>query len=399
MDRLDALLQGINALASSTGQQRSAWLERQLEPVADAARYYAGPELSRFGAGVGNALAMISPGQDFVDAAQGSAEIMNADSPRNALAGAAKMGIGIAGQIPGFGDAFALAGKAALPAIFAGVGARTADMGQLARAENMLRDGASREDVLKETGWFWGADGKPRFEIDDSASRVTEGVYDDIKSSGAHSGDYRTALDHADAYSAYPGLAETSMTMHAKATQGGSYTPSANSVEVFGPGTGSQRSVALHEGQHVVQRQEGFASGGSPGMYNMMLPRVAQEARVIQRLAAKNGGDIEAAGKEWAQRYGNGKDPSYATMDAAKNFDESRLLEFSDPTAAYRRLAGEVEARNVQARRNMTASERRATPPWATQDVPDSAQIVRPSRPFSGDPELDAALRYIRGGD
>jgi len=37
---------------------------------------------------------------------------------------------------------------------------------------------------------------------------------------------------------------------------------------------------------------------------------------------------------------------------------------------AYRRSAGEVEARNVQARRNMTAPERRQTPPRASEDVP-----------------------------
>ncbi len=44
---------------------------------------------------------------------------------------------------------------------------------------------------------------------------------------------------------------------------------------------------------------------------------------------------------------------------------------------AYGRSAGEVEARNVQARMNMTAAERRAKAPWLTQDVPDERQIVR----------------------
>lgn len=43
----------------------------------------------------------------------------------------------------------------------------------------------------------------------------------------------------------------------------------------------------------------------------------------------------------------------------------------------YHRTSGEVEARNVQTRMNMTPAERRATPPWLTQDVPDEQQIVR----------------------
>jgi hypothetical protein len=40
------------------------------------------------------------------------------------------------------------------------------------------------------------------------------------------------------------------------------------------------------------------------------------------------------------------------------------------------RLAGEVEARNVERRMHMTEEERRATPPWLTQDVPDEDQII-----------------------
>lgn len=47
----------------------------------------------------------------------------------------------------------------------------------------------------------------------------------------------------------------------------------------------------------------------------------------------------------------------------------------------YRQVAGEVEARNVQTRANMTAAERRAKRPWETEDVPEDEQIVR----FYGD--------------
>ena len=53
---------------------------------------------------------------------------------------------------------------------FAGKNASTANTGLLQKAKNMLEDGESREIVLKETGWFKGADGKWRFEIDDSKS-------------------------------------------------------------------------------------------------------------------------------------------------------------------------------------------------------------------------------------
>lgn len=58
----------------------------------------------------------------------------------------------------------------------------------------------------------------------------------------------------------------------------------------------------------------------------------------------------------------------------------------------YRRHAGEVESRNVQSRMNMTPEERRASPPWLTQDVPDAQQIIRTvpvdHDPFAGEPQL-----------
>jgi hypothetical protein len=57
----------------------------------------------------------------------------------------------------------------------------------------------------------------------------------------------------------------------------------------------------------------------------------------------------------------------------------------------YKRLAGEVEARNVQSRMDMDAATRRATPPWSTEDVPRDQQIVRGL--LSGDgPQMSASL-------
>ncbi len=46
------------------------------------------------------------------------------------------------------------------------------------------------------------------------------------------------------------------------------------------------------------------------------------------------------------------------------------------PSQMYRRAAGEVEARNVQSRMNMTPEERRAKAPWETQDTPDAQHII-----------------------
>ena len=51
---------------------------------------------------------------------------------------------------------------------FGGENARRADLDALDRAKEMERQGVAMETIFRETGWYTGADGKWRFEIDDS---------------------------------------------------------------------------------------------------------------------------------------------------------------------------------------------------------------------------------------
>ncbi len=51
---------------------------------------------------------------------------------------------------------------------FGGENARRADLEALDRAQDMERRGVAMETIFQETGWYTGADGKWRFEIDDS---------------------------------------------------------------------------------------------------------------------------------------------------------------------------------------------------------------------------------------
>ena len=50
---------------------------------------------------------------------------------------------------------------------------------------------------------------------------------------------------------------------------------------------------------------------------------------------------------------------------------------FGDSIDAYRRLAGEAEARATQARMNMNAKQRREVFPYDSYDVPVNSLIVR----------------------
>jgi len=70
------------------------------------------------------------------------------------------------------------AGLGALPMIphvgmmFAGKGAKTADLVKLRKAEDLEKTGVHADDIWRETGWGRGADGEWRFEIDDSGAQV-----------------------------------------------------------------------------------------------------------------------------------------------------------------------------------------------------------------------------------
>jgi hypothetical protein len=137
------------------------------------------------------------------------------------------------------------------------------------------------------------------------------------------------------------------------------------------------RSTALHELQHAVQQREGFARGGSPTAF-------VQEAKA--KLADL---DQQVAWINEQLRLSDGTPDYNRFLDMREDvLKKMRAVEGGSPYGRamgvmeqandqYRALAGEVEARNVQKRMDMDAATRRATPPWATEDVPRDQQIVR----------------------
>jgi hypothetical protein len=159
------------------------------------------------------------------------------------------------------------------------------------------------------------------------------------------------------------------------------------------------RSTALHELQHAVQQREGFAEGGSPDRLRSLgaqrTVRAVDEALSIQPYI-KHFGDVQRGVEEYKKAHG----VKFVADDAVElaqlpDADLEKVLlraEIeSDPYKAYQALAGEVEARNVQSRMDMDAATRRATPPWATEDVPRDQQIVRGLLGDSG-PQMSASL-------
>lgn len=261
--------------------------------------------------------------------------------------------------------------------MFLGRNAKTADLGKLAQAEKMAAEGAPRENIWNDTGWFKGVDGDWRFEIPDNKSLFWG------KKDASTVGE---ALKHDELYQAYPNAADVSFEWlpDVKGRYKGSFQPNdeypwAGNITVMTPrgATPDAGSTTLHELQHYIQRQENNATGGNtfslkPGTpaWDIYKERIAAITTPLNHetysLAA--GYDGLAPLKDYKAYVKMAKKPSVMVDRAAQEYAVGE---------GYRRLAGEVEARTTQKRIDMTADERRARAPWLDYDVPEEKQIVR----------------------
>lgn len=282
--------------------------------------------------------------------------------------------------------------------MIAGRAARTADHAALRRAEDMTARGASRDEIWNETGWFRGQDGKWRFEIDDSGSRLTNAATASAEYTGprrrldeaidpeappglSHTIGHPSYYDsmqggfhHPQLYDAYPNMRNDKLLVYRSDNPNGSHASfrdGRNEFSTYAPDDPARRSIALHEVQHGVQAQEGF---------DRTMPIGRETGRLMQEHSnAINAqlGDILQPQSIWQRWFGPRRPappPDSATDDLLRRINETSANE-------YRRQAAEVEARNVQTRANMTPEQRRATPPWQTQDIPEDQMIWWRQRP------------------
>lgn len=213
---------------------------------------------------------------------------------------------------------------------FGGEKAATAELGALAKARSMLAAGETAQAVLEATGWQQGTDGKWRFEIDDSLLICKgTGTFEEVVMAAYRRGVERTGdqvytttladvVFHPRLYEAYPQLAELEVQMlPAQDRKGG----------VAG------RVVLDENGLRHMQIAEDLPSERWRSV-------VAHEIQhCIQEIEGFAVGDM---------------------------YDRE----------GYRGTAGEVEARNTQARLRMTAAERRRSLASATHDTPSELQAV-----------------------
>lgn len=265
----------------------------------------------------------------------------------------------------GMGMPFAAKGAAG---IFGGKLAQTADQTALKMADSYGVSGINPTQIKSLTGWEMGIDRKPRFEIPDYKSSMTN-----IVTPTSQPTTLKDILNHRELYNAYPDMANIEIrALPPSALENAHYaSANANRPEYIGINSGlsatEQRSSLLHELQHAVQEREGFAKGSSPHNFYSKFPEIDS--------LVSNIGKLEETIKS-----------SPAPLQAELQQQRKSLIErlkvlWTDPAReaamkSYKNTAGEVEARNVQTRRDMTQSKLMDTPSTSTQDVPDAQQII-----------------------
>ena len=270
--------------------------------------------------------------------------------------------------------------------MFIGKTAKNWDSNAAIKALEMEKEGVDPKMIWQETGTWKGPEGQWRQEISDLPSKITETVHNDIMSKHYFNDPMNKALTHEQLYQNYPDLGKINTTVTAWPNPKGSYSELRNEIEASGPSSMAQRSTALHELQHVIQRKEGFAKGGSPEMFkphDVFSAKALEDAAILDKtMKANNFNQLEAKNRfkqlfnrepepgafAALERIGTGKE-----LDAAR--DAARLAD--KPMESYKRLAGEAEARATQKRRNMTTEERRAKFPVESYDVPINQLIIR----------------------
>lgn len=303
-----------------------------------------------------------------------------------------------------FDEVFASPFMGAMPVagIFAGVGAKTADLAKLRVAEDMAGKGADPEAIRAATGWFQGPDQKWRFEIPDNAATATLDGKAALSATGPV--DRRPMshfLKHEELFEAYPELADAQTVVRLRAgPYEGWFSPGRDGGMVIDVGAArpqDARSVMLHELQHGVQTLEGFAPGSSPRLASGPWAEAKGTLGAIDNYVTIAPYLKEAGGNPWKasdlyeathgtrDRYDGNYIKYLISRFGGKSEEELDALIRRNETVSglsndeiYRRTAGEVEARDVQSRADFTPEQRAATAPYSSQGIAPEDMIVLP---------------------
>lgn len=251
---------------------------------------------------------------------------------------------------------------------------RTIRMDNLSVAKDMEKNKKKAKAIKAATGWERGADGKWRYEMPDVVLRdpkewvnkKTLTLSDIVEKPNDLFKEYPELFD------AYPKLKDVKI-QKGRAKMGGSYYDNTITLNLGGIreaikydldihykiATRLLKRTLVHEVQHYIQHEEGFAKGGSEQFVRDAIKDEFE--KVIKQIRG-----LRAEGKE---------DEAKALAERNKALYNAYANE-KDSYKNYKSLSGEVEARNVSERLNMTPEERRKSLAESTEDVARKDQIL-----------------------
>jgi len=317
-------------------------------------------------------------------------------------------------------------------------------------AQEMENGGKDVKTIRLATGWEKGADGKWRYEMPDVK-------FNDININTLNKNDKYNYIEDKlgkilkdnELFKTYPELRDTELVLYSFSNPEGTtgrYTGNFETPNIALWGvdyskpelTNEQKSTLIHEIQHAIQDIEGFARGGSSSKFlNLDNPLFAKYNSKDNQKAVKRYNELynsleyrkelsesnklfesDYDGKInelYKNRNNDNRDETLKKVDQLLDDFEyiknqkfpilSEVDQLGDNNIirkpveqftgyeAYEKLAGEVEARNVQKRFDLTDEQRRQTPLSETEDVSREVQIVRYRNDFNDAEEI--AVEYL----
>ena len=314
---------------------------------------------------------------------------------------------------------------------FGGRNANRADLDALNHAQEMERQGVSMDTIFRETGWYTGADGKWRFEIDDSGMeysrwgdlrredraeyarfRELEGKFIDGSITMDEQNELRQLLEeghgagraeeqqtlrlpdfvrHDELYQNYPQLRQAGLRF-TRLPEGTRGTFDGQDIVLDESLRSAPEDTLVHEIQHAIQRAEGFTGGASPESWqavrqqvidtvagarqnlDLWLQDIGYPEFVRESMNRVVSGEI-TLDEHWKALEEFKRDSPFAAEIArceeelAAYENQLRTLnnlgdgEWANSFDMYENTAGEIEARDVTQRRQMTPEQRRQTMP------------------------------------
>ena len=175
-------------------------------------------------------------------------------------------------------------------------------------------------------------------------------------------------LDHKELFDNYPKLYDAKVTFTEMPKGANGYFDKNSNEIVLNSNMSEEKikSSLLHEIQHVIQKKEGFARGGSAQeFYN-------DAKRKIDLLKYELDFEPDEFIRDKKLKQLNELETTFNNGYKEKAYD------------MYKRLAGEIEARDVQARADLTAEQRAKIEPYSSEDIKPEDAILKFSNSKEG---------------